>query len=77
MFNSEKKKNTISDDTLTIFFHNVGSLSNHLGDIVSDDRIINNDVIGFIEAQINLSDSTCRLIETLNFFNVRFNNRKK
>ena len=53
------------------------SLSNHLGDIVSDDRIINNDVIVFIEAQINLSDFTCRLIETMNFFNVRFNNRQK
>ena len=76
MFSSEKKT-TISDDTLTIFFHNVRSLSNHLGDIVSDDRIINNDVIGFIEAQISLSDSTCRLIETFNFFIVRFNNRQK
>ena len=43
------------------------SLSKHVVDMVSDDRIINNDIIGFAETQINLSDSTCKIIETLNF----------
>ena len=58
------KKNTISDDTLTILFHNVRSLSKHLDDIVSDDRIINNNIKGFAETQINLLDSTCKTTET-------------
>ena len=56
------------------FFHNVRSLSKHVDDIVSDDRIINNDIIGFAETQINLSDSSCKITETLNFFNIHFNN---
>ena len=51
------------------------SLSKH-DDIVSDDRIINNNIIGFAETQINLSDSTCKIIETLNFFNTYFNNNQ-
>ena len=50
--------------------HNVRSLSKHVDDIVSDRRIINND----IETQISLSDSTRRIVETLNFFNLNFNN---
>ena len=29
-----------------------------MDDIVSDDRIINNDIMGFTETQINPSDST-------------------
>ena len=73
---STVKKNTISGDTLTIYFHNVRSLSKHVDDIVSDDRIKNNDIIGFAETQINLSYSTCKIIETLNFFNIRFNNNQ-
>ena len=43
------------------------SLSKHVDDTVNDDRIINNDIIGFAEAQINLLDSTCKIIEILNF----------
>ena len=52
------------------------SLLKHVDDMVSDDRIINNDIIGFAETQINLSDSTCKIIETLNFFNIHFNNNQ-
>ena len=40
------------------------SLSKHLDDTVSDDRIINNNIKGFTETQINLSDSTCKTTET-------------
>ena len=50
----QQKKNAISDDTLTILFHNVRSRSKHVDGIVGDDsRIINNDIIGFAETQIN------------------------
>ena len=52
------------------------SLSKHVDDIVSDNRIKNKDIIGFAETQINLSYSTCKIIETLNFFNIRFNNNQ-
>ena len=52
-------------------------LSKHL-DIVSDHRIINNDIIEFAETQINLSDSTCKIITTLNFLDTNFyNNQNK
>ena len=54
--------------------HNVRSLSKHDNDIVSDRRIINNDIIGLTETQISLSDSTCKIVETFNFFNLNFNN---
>ena len=42
---------------ITVFVLNVGSLSKHT-DIVSYDRIIQNDIIGLTETQISLSDST-------------------
>ena len=71
---STLKRSIISDDTITILIHNVRSLSKHVNDIVIDSRIMNNDVIGLIETQIDLSDSTCRIVETLNFFNINFNN---
>ena len=57
-----------------IFVHNVRSLSKHVNDIVSDSIIMNNDIIGLIETQISLSDSTSRIVETLNFFNINFKN---
>ena len=41
--------------------HNVRSLSKHVDDIVT-------------ETQISLSDSTCRLVQTLSFFNLNFKN---
>ena len=42
------------------------SLSKPIVDIVGDDRLMNNDIAGFMETQINQSDSTCKIIETLN-----------
>ena len=70
------KRNTLSDDTFTCLVHNVKSLSEHVDDIVSDDRIINNYIIGFTETQIIPSDSNCKITETLNFFNFNFNTKK-
>ena len=52
------------------------SLSKHVDDIASDKRLINNDIIGFTETQINPSNSTCKIIKTLNFFNINFNNNE-
>ena len=68
------KRNAISDDTVTVLFHNVGSLPRHVSDIVSDNRIINNDIIRFTETQINPSYSISKIIETLSLFNINFNN---
>ena len=61
------KTNNISDDTITDFVHNVRLLSKHVNDIVCDDRIINNDIIGITETQIYPSHFTCKIMETLNF----------
>ena len=47
------KRNTILD-TLTILVHNVRPLSKHV-DIVSDDTIMNNDIIKFTETNWILS----------------------
>ena len=58
------------------FFHNVGSLSKYIGDITSDDRIISNNIIGFTETQITPPDTTCKIIETLNLFNINFNSNE-
>ena len=46
---------------------NVKSLSKHL-----DDRITNNDIIGFTETQVIPSNSTCKITGTLNFFTFYF-----
>ena len=54
---STLKRIIISDDTITILVHNVRSISKHVKDIVSDSRIMNNDIIGLTETQISLSDS--------------------
>ena len=70
------KRNAISDDTFTILVDNVRSLPKHADDAISENRIINNDIIGFTETQTKPSDSTCKIIETLNFFNVNFNNNE-
>ena len=69
------KRNAISGDTVTVLVHNVRSLPRHVDDIVSDKRIINNN-IRFTETQIKPSDSTCKIIETLNVFNFNFNNNE-
>ena len=57
-------KNTVSGDTFAILFHNRRSLWKHVDDTVSDDRVINTNSIGFAETQINLSDSSSKVIET-------------
>ena len=59
-------------NTITVFVHNARSLSKHRDDTVSDDRVINNKVIGFTETQINPSDSTSEIMETLDFLAIRF-----
>ena len=66
------KINAISHNTVTAFVHHVPK---YLDVIVSDTRIINNDIIGFTETQIKLkrSSSTCKIIETLVFCNINFN----
>ena len=43
------KKNTISEDTITAFGHNVRSFSKHINDIASDGSLINYDIIVFKE----------------------------
>lgn len=58
------KKSIISDDTITAFVPNVRSFSKH---IVSDDKVINNDIIGFSGTQTNTSDSTCIITMKINF----------
>ena len=70
------KRNAISCDAVTVILHNVRSLPRHVGDILSDNRTINNDIIGFTETQIKPSDSTSKIIETLNVFNIHFNNNE-
>ena len=70
------KRNTISGDTVTALVYNVRSFPRHVDDIASDNRIINNEIIGFTETQIKPSDCTSKIIETLNFFNINFNNNE-
>ena len=60
---STTKRNNISDHTIAVFVYNVRLLSEHRDDIVSDDRIINNDIIEFTESQINSWDFTCKIMD--------------
>ena len=68
------KRNNISDNTFTVFVHNTQSLSKHIDDIINDGRVISNEIIGLTETQINSSDSTYKVMKTMNFFNIYFNN---
>ena len=43
-----------------------------MDDTVSDDKIINNEIMGFTETQINSSDSTSKIMETLTFSQYSF-----
>ena len=52
------------------------SLPRHIDDVVSDNRIINNVILGFTETKIKPSDSTCIIVEWLNFFNINLNNNE-
>ena len=66
----------MSDNSIAVFVHNVRSLSNHIDDKVSDNRITSNNILLFTEMQINPWRSTCRNIETLHLFNISFNNNE-
>ena len=48
LFSTIKRNNT-SDKTIIVFVHNLWSLSKHIDDIVSDDRIINKVIMRFTE----------------------------
>ena len=73
---STVKRDAFSGDAVTVLVHNVISLPMHVDDILSDNRIINNDIIGFKETQINPSDSTCKMKKTFNLFNINFVSNK-
>ena len=47
------KRNAISHSTVTAFVHHVPK---YIDVIVSDNRIVNNDIIGFTETQIKLKN---------------------
>ena len=70
------KRNVISGDAVTVLVHNVRSLLRHVNNIVSGSRNMDNDIVGVTQTQIKPSDSTCKITETLNFFNINFNNNK-
>ena len=61
---------------LNILIHNVKSLAKYIDDVVLRNDGINNNIIGFIETQINLSDTPCNVIKTVNFFNINFHGNK-
>ena len=52
------------------------SLSKNVDDTVSDDRVINNDIIGFTKIQINSSSYFCKITDTLSLFHINFNNNE-
>ena len=52
-------------------------LSKHVDNIVSNDRVTNNVVIGFTETQISPTDFASKIMKTLNFFNTLFNNSER
>ena len=47
------EKKAVSHDTLTTFVHNVRSLLRHNKDIVSHDKIMNNDIQGLQRRKMN------------------------
>ena len=68
------KRNAILGNTVTVLVYSMRSLLRHVDDIVSNIRIINIDIIGFTERRIQQLGSKYNRIETLNFFNINFNN---
>ena len=64
---STVKRNVVSGNTVTVLVHNVRSLPRHVDDILSDNRIINNSIVGLTETQVKPSDSLCKITETLNY----------
>ena len=61
------KRNVVSGNTVTVLVHDVRSLPRHVDGILNDNRIINNNIIGFTETQVKPSDSLCKITETLNY----------
>ena len=61
LFSAIKKR------AFTGFVHNIRQLPRHVDYLVSENRVIINDIIGFTETQIKPSDSTCKTIEMLIF----------
>ena len=72
----QQEGNVVSDETITVFVHNMRLLSKNMVIIATDDIIMNNSIIGFTRTKLNPSDSTCRIIGTLNFFYINSNNNK-
>ena len=70
------KGNIVSGDTITVFVHNMRLLLKNMVIIATDDILMNNSIIGFTRTKLNSSDSTCRIIGTLNFFYINSNNNK-
>ena len=68
------KRNAILGNTVTVLVYSMRSLLRHVDDIVSNIRIININIIGFTETRIQPLGSKYKRIETLNFFNINFNN---
>lgn len=61
------EKKNILDYKVTVLVHNVGSHSIPVDYIVTDNKITNSDIIRFTETQISQPDTTCKIIETLNW----------
>ena len=57
------------------FLFMIQDLIQDIDDIVSDYRIMNNDMV-FTEIKISPLDSTWKKIGTLNFLNINFNNNE-
>ena len=70
------ERNAILGNTVTVFVRNVRSLPRNVDDILSGNGIINNNIIVFTETQMKPPDSTSKTIETLNLFNINFDNNK-
>lgn len=49
------------------------SLSRLVDNIISDNIVINNNIIRLRGTEIKSSDSTCKIIEVLNSFKINFN----
>ena len=47
--------------TVTVIAIDMRLLPRHLDDAIIDERIINNNIIGFTETKIKPSDSTCKI----------------
>ena len=47
--------------TVTVIVIDMRLLPRHLDDAIIDERIINNNIIGFTETKIKSSDSTCKI----------------